>query len=63
MKALWKSATVYRTGETFSFALDKSLQQHKTKGKGFTDVHITEKALSHFPVYFMQVSVYTLGTR
>lgn len=62
MKALWKSALVYSTGKTFSFALYKSSQQRKTEGKGFIDVHI-EKTLSHFQVYFMQVSVYSLRAR
>lgn len=45
MKALWKSALVYSTGKTFSFALYKSSQQHKTEGKGFIDVHIIEKTV------------------
>lgn len=45
---------------TFSFALSKISQKHETKGKGFRDAHIIEKAMPHFPVYFMQASVYTL---
>lgn len=59
MRPLWKSAQVYSTDRTFSFALSKISQQHETKGKGFTDAHIIEKAVPHFPVYFMQASVYT----
>lgn len=36
--------------------------KHETKGQDFTDVHSIGKAVAHFPVYFMQVSVHTLRT-